>query len=119
MASLIQSTLSDTLSSITADLRALGDVAVPAGCLTYVRNGVRWISINANNHQQTLGVVQAAVKGVMVFMDAGQVGWASFEIWDGDNQVGGGRVYREWEGAFSGGVKVGVCGRGEVIGGGR
>ena len=55
----------------------------------------------------------------MVFMDAGQVGWASFEIWDGDNQVGGGRVYREWEGAFSGGVKVGVCGRGEVIGGGR
>lgn len=63
--------------------------------------------MNANNHQQTLGVVAVAVKAVMKFMSTGQVGWVCFEIWDGLNQVGGGQVLREWNGPQGcGGVAI-------------
>ena len=89
----------ETMAQVKSDLRALGDVTVPNGCLTATSNGVRWMSVNQNNHQQTLGVVGGAIKAVTNFMTtAGQFGWASFEIYDGVNQVGIGRLFREWEG---------------------
>lgn len=80
-------------------LDTLGDGLVRDGCVNVVSNGVRWISINQNNHQQTLSVVAAAIKAVAMFMrGSGEYGWVTFDIMDGMNQVGSGQLMRAWEG---------------------
>ena len=112
MTTLIENTLLETLAQVHDQITALGDVVVPSGCLTLASNGVRWVSINQNNHQQTLGVVASAIKAMLFFFArAGESGWVLFEIYDGRNLVGGGRVLREWEGPDSSGwLGVGMRG---------
>lgn len=49
--------------------------------------------MNEDNHQLTYGVVHSAVAAVKAYMASnGQYGMMSFDIWDGDNQVGSGVI---------------------------
>lgn len=49
--------------------------------------------MNSNNHQLTYGVVRSAVAAVRDYMASdGDYGLVSFDIWDGDNEVGTGLV---------------------------
>ena len=49
--------------------------------------------VNVNNHQLTYGVVHAAVAALRDYMASdGDYGLLSFEIWDGDNEVGTGVI---------------------------
>ena len=49
--------------------------------------------MNVNNHQLTYGVVRAAVAAVRDYMARdGDYGTLSFEIWDGDSEVGTGLI---------------------------
>lgn len=84
--------LTDTLGMVHNRL-AQGDGVIPTGALTFARYGVSWYSANANNHQQTWGVLAGAIMALTSFMDAyGEFGYAHFEIFDGVNQVGSGSV---------------------------
>ena len=99
MGTLIQALLDDTIAGVNGAVAQMGDILVPGGCLQWIANGVQWVSINSNNHQQTYNVALAAVKAVQAFMaSSGQFGFASFLIYDGTNQVGGGQVSRQWYG---------------------
>lgn len=48
---------------------------------------------NANNHQCTYGVMRAAVAALYDYMlTENEYGTVTFDIWDGENQVGQGFV---------------------------
>lgn len=63
-------------------------------------NGLALMTWNTNNHQQTYGVVGAAVSALMDFMRERGAGEASFSIFDGGREVGAGVLggRREWGG---------------------
>ena len=49
-------------------------------------------SLDANNHQQTYGVVGAAISVLRYYMERNGYCVASFDIFDGENQVGAGQI---------------------------
>ena len=99
MGTLIQTLLDDTIARVDMAVVQMGDIPVLGGCFQWIANGVQWISINSNNHQQTYNVALAAIKAVQAFMaSSGQFGFANFQIYDGENQVGVGQVSRQWYG---------------------
>lgn len=84
--------LTATLTLIQRQL-ANGDRVIPRGTFSFSQFGASWYSANANNHQQTWGVLAGAVMALASFMDAyGSFGYAHFQIFDGGNQVGSGSV---------------------------
>lgn len=70
-----------------------GEGLVPSGVFRFASHGASWYSANANNHQQTWGVLAGAIMALSSFMESyGSFGYAHFEIFDGGNQVGSGSV---------------------------
>ena len=67
-----------------------GDQPIPNG--GFVASGydlVLWTR-NANNHQQTYGVLGAALNALNNYMFTEQIGTCTFSIYDGENMVGTG-----------------------------
>lgn len=72
-----------------------GDGAIQRGYI-YASNAEGWLNIrleNANNHQLTSAVAAAAVQAMATFMQQAGAGPLSWQIWDGMNQVGRGRLW--------------------------
>ena len=91
--SVIPALLSAALSNIATHLQRQGDGLLPGGRYDWLgRNAAALYVENANNHQTTFGVLLQAVRAVQSWM--GENRWVSctFEIWDGVNQVGVGRI---------------------------
>lgn len=73
------------------DLR--GDGVIRSGHYEYdFSGGINFRTWNANNHQQTYGVVGAAISALRDFMDKFEYAAVDFEVWDGGNQVGEGQI---------------------------
>lgn len=89
----IQSLLATAIEDIVNSLHVQGDGLLHGGRFTYLgRNAVALYVANANNHQTTYGVLLAALTGVQTWMQS--YGWMScaFDIYDGSNMVGEGRI---------------------------
>lgn len=88
----VLSTLLQTaLQIISYRLFHQGDGPVLAGGYSLDGDdGQALITWNTNNHQQTYGVLSAAVRALMDFMRENGVGEVVFSIYDGPNEVGAG-----------------------------
>lgn len=71
----------------------LGDRVIETGAVDYhgafLMNFRTW---NTNNHQQTYGVLGAAIAALTSYMGAHGYGSATFTIFDGANEVGAGMI---------------------------
>lgn len=86
----------DFLDSIGAvirnEIRTAGDSLIPGGLITYQNAGLLLRSQNANNHQQTWGVLGSGVSALSDYMiDQKNQGYTpsfvTFLLYDGPNQV--------------------------------
>lgn len=86
--------LLNVFNQLSRRIQERGDGVVENGVYKWgpSRSGALVASfMNANNHQLTYGVVYSAVAAVRDYMvREGDYGLLSFDIWDGDNQVGTG-----------------------------
>lgn len=90
---LILSMLRDAIILIDNHLQQHGDGPIEDGTFHFSDYGVSWLSINRNNHQQTWGVLAAAVEALTQYMMTHSTyGSVSFGIYDGRNQVGEGTL---------------------------
>ena len=98
----IQNLLTFTLTQLDGWIQNQGDGVIVSGRYEGVvpGNSFGLGMRNANNHQLTYGVVQAAIAALKSYMSQeNNYGWVLFEIWDGDNQVGVGALGRNSAGA--------------------
>ena len=58
----------------------------------YADNGVEFHSWNTNNHQQTYGVLGAAVEALRDFMSERGIVGASWWVYDAGTEVGAGTI---------------------------
>ena len=58
------------------------------------RNGLRMLVFSENDYQTTYGVLHSAIQALIAWMssDDHAFGTGSFQIWDGENQVGHGSI---------------------------
>lgn len=75
-------------------IRIHGDNVIPGGGVEYnsLSTGISFSTKNSNNHQQTYGVLAAAINALKDYMSRNYYGMASFHIYDGFNEVGLGKV---------------------------
>ena len=74
-------------------IRQYGDIVIPGGGVEYNSiTGVSFSSSNSNNHQQTYGVLAAAIEALKDYMGRNYYGKATFYIFDGISEVGLGKV---------------------------
>lgn len=68
----------------------MGDSVVRTGTYQLVVEGVELWMQNANNHQQTFGVIVAAIAALRGFQTRGGLGprAVNFQVYDGPNFVG-------------------------------
>lgn len=87
------SMLRDAIIAVNDHIRQHGDGLIEGGVVRFADYGVSWTSFNAFNHQQTWGVVGAALMACAQYMiEHDTYGGASFGIFDGQNQVGQGTL---------------------------
>ena len=69
-----------------------GDNIVDGGVFAYAFRdlGLQFRFQNANNHQLTIGVMKAGLVALWDWMEQHEVATCTFDIFDGDNQVGKG-----------------------------
>ena len=84
----------DTAAGYVAQyVNQIGDTVINKGSVEfYGGDGVFFKSWNVNNHQQTWGVLAAAIAALKDYMSQNYFGRASFNIFDGRNEVGEGTV---------------------------
>lgn len=75
-------------------IRQHGDIVIPGGGVMYesLSSGISFVTENSNNHQQTYGVLAAAIDALKDYMSRNYYGSASFHIYDGVSEVGLGKV---------------------------
>lgn len=74
-------------------LLAFGDGVIPTGAVDYAGPFLmHFRTWNTNNHQQTYGVLRAAIAALRSYMEAHGYGSATFTIFDGANEVGAGVI---------------------------
>ena len=84
--------LTEALAQVSTEL-AQNNGVIPTGVFSFVAFNAQLFTANANNHQQTWGVLAGAIMALASFMDSyGEFGYANFQIFDGGNQVGEGSV---------------------------
>lgn len=95
--SVVLDTLAEVFEIVQQQLEAHGDGVIPAR--TFDRfpsdEGMLVSIMNANNHQVTWGVLQAAIEALGDFMEQYGYGSVIFQIYDGPNQVGRGSILPE------------------------
>lgn len=69
-----------------------GDTLVVGGVFAhqFLNCGLQFRFQNANNHQLTFGVMKAALAALWDWMEQHEVATCTFDIFDGNNQVGKG-----------------------------
>lgn len=93
---MLLSMLRDAVVSINDHIRQNGDGPIQGGFFNYMEYEASWSSFNANNHQQTWGVVGASIVALAQYMiEKNTYGPATFRIMEGANQVGHGTIYAE------------------------
>lgn len=90
----IWKTLYDAYEYISGYVWAHGDSIMPTGSFRWPADSPVILEIyNANNHQTTCGVMASAIWALADWMHMnGVVGGGTFNIYDGQNQVGTGRI---------------------------
>lgn len=74
-------------------IRQHGDLVIPGGGVSYDSiTGVSFSTSNSNNHQQTYGVLAAAIEALKDYMGRNYYGKATFYIYDGFSEVGQGKI---------------------------
>lgn len=88
--------LTDAYNTVVRHIVDAGDGLIPGGMWWFAKFGVRIVFLNGNNHQQTWGVVGAAMAALLDytdFMKRTQVPAAiTFRVFDGPNEVGYGSL---------------------------
>lgn len=89
--------LIDGYNMIRETIRSKGDGPVLRGAFGMTRYGLTLVATNANNHQLTRGVLEAALTAVWQYMrqrqyQFGGQGTITFKIYDGIHQVGTGLI---------------------------
>ena len=86
--------LNDAYNLITDHISNAGDGVISGGAFNLEVNGIGMSTINTNNHQQTYGVLAAAVEGLSHYFYNNQdaFGAVYFYIFDGANEVGQGQL---------------------------
>lgn len=76
-------------TSVANHMHIAGDGLVQSGTFRIVIDGVELWMRNANNHQQTWGVVSAAIAALVGFQTRGPLGPRAidFQVYDGVHQV--------------------------------
>ena len=89
----VQNILNAAAGYIEESIRQYGDIVIPTGGVEYNSvTGVSFSTTNSNNHQQTYGVLGAAIEALKDYMSQNYFGKAKFWIFDGVNEVGAGTV---------------------------
>ena len=70
----------------------MGDTVISNGLFNWEYQGLSLMVWNANNHQTTWGVLGAAIEAIVGHMNQNNFGGASFNIFDGSNEVGEGII---------------------------
>ena len=89
----VQALLETAYSAISSRLENIGDGLVSSG---YFRIGgdqdIELYTRNANNHQQTWGVLAAAISALQDYMSHAGYGQAAFHVFDGGIEVATGTI---------------------------
>ena len=89
----VESALDMAAAYVAQYVYQIGDAVISKGSVEfYGGNGVFFKSWNVNNHQQTWGVLAAAIAALKDYMSHSSYGGASFSIFDGRNEVGEGTI---------------------------
>ena len=85
--------LIDSYNQIQDQITKVGNGNIVNGVFQFQRYGLQFVATNANNHQLTRAVLEAAITAMWQYMrqlqyQQGTQGTASFQIFDGVNQVG-------------------------------
>lgn len=89
----IESALNTAAAHMAQYFNQIGDAVITKGSVEfYGGNGVFFKSWNVYNHQQTWGVLAAAIAALKDYMSHSSYGAASFNIFDGRNEVGQGTI---------------------------
>ena len=89
----VRTMLSVAMVYVQQAILQLGDGVIQAGGVNY--NGpssMNFQTWNTNNHQQTYGVLGAAIAALSDYMNRYGYGAATFSIHDGNNEVGSGLI---------------------------
>ena len=90
---LIDDLLQEAYTAISQHVHAFGDGLLHGGTFAWQGAGGMFLTTeNSNNHQQTYGVLMAALKALHEFMSQRGFGAAYFSIFDGGREVGMGAV---------------------------
>lgn len=95
--SVVLDTLAEVFEIVQQQLETHGDGVIPARAFDRFPSdeGMLVSILNANNHQVTWGVLQAAIEALGDYMDQYGYGSVTFQIYDGQNQVGQGSILPE------------------------
>ena len=79
-------------AAIKVQIRTAGDGLIPGGMIQYQNTDLMMISQNANNHQQTFGVLRESITALLEYMRAQKKygyspSFVEFNTYDGPNQV--------------------------------
>ena len=89
----VQALLDIAYSAITLRLDNFGDGPVSSGLFRIAgTNNIELSTRNANNHQQTWGVLGAAIGALRDYMSKNGYGQASFYVFDGGTEVAAGII---------------------------
>ena len=86
-----------------AHISQYGDGLVPNGEIDVERNDLNLWTQNWNNHQQTWGVLGAALNALNHYTFTEQIGSCTFEVYDGGVQVAVGDDWAPWGDGGGGG----------------
>lgn len=93
MGRVVANLLSSAFDSLTQHIQNRGDGNVPGGTFIWKSIfGVTLTTMNTNNHQQTYGVLAAAISALVNYMTENTFGQVTFSIFDGANEVGKGSI---------------------------
>ena len=88
----IRELLDEAYSYVQGTISLLGDGLVPGWGMNWARHGFSVRAKNANNHQITMGVLGAAIDALRDYVVKEGGGTLTFDIYDGENQVGIGSI---------------------------
>ena len=88
----VYSVLENAYDAILNVINTVGDGVIRSGSYRYVSQGLELYTENTNNHQQTWGVLGAAVSALQQYMESvewnqGDPASVQFSIYDGANEV--------------------------------
>ena len=101
----IQVLLNTAYNTVVDIIQTRGDGLLSAGGVVWTgTDGLTIEAANANNHQTSCGVMGAAIQALRDYMSSNGWGGATFNIYDGVNEVGAGVIGELANSGISGGI---------------